>query len=218
MKETELIKTIAEVIKKYCFDAIYVPVGVSNRHIHLKKEDLEVLFGKGYELTKIKDLKQPGEYAAAETVMLISDKGTIPRVRVLGPVRKFTQVELSLSDSFILGLKDIPVRESGKIEGSERIRIRGPVGEIEIDEGAIVAHRHIHMTQEFADAFGFKDRDLVSVETGGVRSVTFNNVMLRVSDKYANELHLDLDEANAAMVKNGDLIKVIKCEGEAYGS
>lgn len=218
MKEAELIKIIAQVIRKYCIDAIYVPAGVSNRHIHLKKEDLETLFGKGYELTKIKDLKQPGEFAAEETVTIYTKKGSIPKVRILGPIRKVTQVELSFTDSFLLGLKDIPVRESGNIQGSERVIVKGPAGEIEIDEGAIVAHRHIHMTQEFADAYGFKDKDMVSVEADGIRSVTFNNVMLRVSDKYANELHLDVDEANAAMVRNGDLLKIVRCEGEAYGS
>lgn len=218
MNEAELIKVIAQVIEKYCIDAIYVPAGVSNRHIHLRKEDLETLFGKGYELTKVKDLKQPGEFAAEETVTLVTKKGSIPKVRVLGPIRKITQVELSFSDSFILGLKDIPVRESGNIQGSERVTVKGPVGEIEIDEGAIIAHRHIHMTQEFANTFGFNDKDIVSVETEGVRSVIFNNVMLRVSDKYANELHLDLDEANAAMVKNGDLLKIVRREGEVYGS
>lgn len=218
MKETELIKIIAQVVRKYCIDAIYVSTGVSNRHIHLKKEDLEILFGKGYELTKIKDLKQPGEFAAQETVTLITEKGSIPKVRVLGPIRKVTQAEISFSDSFILGLKEIPVRESGNIKGSARVKVKGPAGEIEIDEGAIVAHRHIHMTQEFADAYGFKDKDIVSVETEGIRSVTFHNVMLRVSDRYANELHLDLDEANAAMVKNGDLLKIVRREGEVYGS
>lgn len=217
MKDAELIKIIAQVVKKYIVDSIYVPAGVSNRHIHIKKEDLEILFGKGYELTKIKDLKQPGEFAADETVTLSTKKGTIPKVRVLGPIRNDTQVELSLSDSFILGLNNIPVRESGNIKDSERVTVKGPMGEIEIEQGAIAAHRHIHMPVEFANLYGFKDKEIVSVMTEGIRSVTFNNVMLRVADKYALEIHLDLDEANAARVKNGDLLKIVRLEGVAYG-
>jgi len=218
MKETELIKVIAQVVKKYVIDSIYVPAGVSNRHIHIKKEDFEVLFGKGHEPSKLKDLKQPGEFAAHETVTLVSKKGSISKVRVLGPLRKQTQVELSLSDSFLLGVNRIPVRESGNIKDSEGIIVQGPAGEIEIKQGAIAAHRHIHMPQDFADIYGFKDKEIVSVKSDGIRSVTFNNVMLRVSNNYALEIHLDLDEANAALVKNGDLLKIVRHEGEANGN
>ncbi|PKM52041.1 MAG: propanediol utilization protein [Firmicutes bacterium HGW-Firmicutes-7] len=217
MKEEILIKIVAQVIRKYVIDAIYVPAGVSNRHIHIKQEDLEILFGKDYELNKLKDLKQPGEFASNETVTLVTKKATIPKVRILGPIRKDTQVELSLSDGFLLGVNNIPIRESGNIKDSEGIIVRGPAGEIEIEQGAIAAHRHIHMPKDFADLYGFKDKEIVSVTTEGIRSVTFNNVMLRVSEKYALEIHLDLDEANAARVKNGDLLKIVRHEGGAYG-
>jgi len=209
MNEKQLTSIITEVVKKYMYDAIYVPVGVSNRHIHVSREDLDILYGKGYELTKLKDLKQPGQYAAVETVELISQKGIMKKVRILGPVRPKTQVEISISDSFALGIK-APIRESGNIAGTLGLLVKGPKGDVELGEGVIAAYRHIHMKKSYADAYGFKDGDLVSVETEGIRSAIFKNVLLRVSDNYALELHLDLDEANGAGIKNGDLLKIIR--------
>lgn len=217
MKEIQTINILTKVIKKYIIDSIYIPVGVSNRHIHISKEDLEVLFGKGHELTNIKDLKQPGEFASLETVDLKTKKGYIPKVRILGPIRENTQVELSLSDSYTLGLNP-PIRESGNIKDSVGITIIGPKGEIQIEQGTIAAYRHIHMPTDFANFYGFKDKEIVSVASEGIRSVIFNNVMLRVSDKYALELHLDFDEANAGMIRNGDLLKIVRHIGEINGS
>lgn len=186
-----------------------VPVGVSNRHVHLSQADFEVLFGKGKTLTHFKDLKQPGQYAAKETIVLEGPKGQLEKVRILGPLRGTTQVELSVADSFVLGLK-IPVRESGKLKGSAPVKLIGPCGEVSLKEGAIAAFRHIHMPKSIADDKGYEDGQIVSVAFDGIRSITFNNVMLRVSDKYALEMHLDVEEANAAGIKNGDLLKILR--------
>jgi len=186
-----------------------VPVGVSNRHVHLSKPDFEVLFGKGKSLTKMKDLKQPGQYAAEQTVTLEGPRGMIKKVRVLGPLRKMTQIELSVSDSFKLGI-NIPVRESGKLEGSAAIKLIGPEGEVTLEQGAIAAYRHIHMPLDYAEEKGFYDGQIVSAEFEGIRGVVFKNVMIRVSDKYALEMHLDVEEANAAGIVNGDLLRIQK--------
>lgn len=204
-------KIVIEVVNKleeYQYDE-FIPVGVSNRHIHLSKEDLEILFGKGYKLTKLRDLKQPGQFAAKETVTIIGSKGSIEKVRILGPVRNKTQLELSITDGFTLGIK-LPVRESGKIENTPGVIIKGPKGSVKKNEGAIAALRHIHMSEDYANKFGFKDGDWVSVITDGIRKVVFHNVLVRVSDKYVLEMHIDTDEANAAGLKNGDKVKILK--------
>lgn len=187
---------------------ITVPVGISNRHIHLTNGDLEVLFGKGYELTKIKDLNQPGEYAAQETVTIVGPKGAIEGVRILGPTRKKSQVEISLTDSFKLGVKP-PVRDSGHLDESPGITIVGPKGAITLPEGVILAARHIHMHTSEAEELGLKNGQKVQVETSGDREIIFKNVLLRVSPNYTKEIHLDTDEANGAMLKNGDMVKVL---------
>ncbi|MGG0718579.1 phosphate propanoyltransferase [Robertmurraya massiliosenegalensis] len=199
-------KILKEVVKRVLAleEQPYVPIGVSNRHIHLKQDDLEVLFGKGYQLTKWKDLKQPGQFAAKETVSIIGKKGELERVRILGPVRNITQVEVSMTDSFKLGVP-APIKESGKIEGTPGVRLKGPCGELEMTEGVIVALRHIHIPPQFAEKFQLKDKELVEVELGGERKTIFKNVLIRISEKYVLEMHLDTDEANAASVRNGDL-------------
>lgn len=211
MEKEQLRKLIEDTVRKYT-EALYVPVGVSNRHIHVTEEDLQVLFGQGYELKKLKDLKQPGEFACEETLEVRTPKGSIRKVRILGPVRGKTQVELSLTDSFALGLK-LPVRESGDIKGSESVTLVGPQGEVEIREGAIAAYRHIHMPEDVARIHGLKNGQIVSVEKEGPRGLIFKDVMLRVSNRYALEMHIDVDEANAANIRNGDLLRVIKEEG-----
>jgi len=208
MERDELKKLIVETIKKYS-ESLYVPVGVSNRHIHVRREDLDVLYGKGYELTKLKDLKQPGEFASKETLEVKTDKGSFKKVRILGPIRGTTQVELSLSDSYALGL-EIPIRESGNIKGSASVKLVGPSGEVTIPVGVIAAYRHIHMPEDVAREYGFKNGDIVSVLKEGPRSLIFNDVMLRVSSKYALEMHLDVDEANAGDIKSGDLLKIVR--------
>lgn len=187
-----------------------IVVGVSNRHVHLSQEDLEVLFGEGYELHPIKDLKQPGQYAAEEVVTLVGPKGSIEKVRVLGPVRKETQIEISQTDAFKLGVK-APVRDSGDLDGTPGIKIVGPKGEVETKKGLILAKRHIHMLPEDAETYGVKDKDLVYVVVeSGDRKLIFGDVLVRVSPKYALEFHVDTDEANAALIKTGDIVKIVE--------
>lgn len=188
--------------------AFLVPLGISNRHVHLSEEDLSALFGFGYQLTKLKDLKQPGEFAAKETVTLVGSKGVIQNVRILGPTRKQTQVEISRTDSFTLGVK-APVRESGKLEGSGKITLVGPAGSVTIKEGTICALRHIHMGTSDAKALRLQDRSMIRVKVPGEREMVLSQVLLRVSDNFALEMHLDTDEANAAWLKNDDQLELI---------
>ena len=174
-----------------------IPVGISNRHIHLSQEDLEVLFGEGYALTEMKALKQPGQFAATETVCIAGPRGSITNVRVLGPVRKSSQVELSKTDGFALGV-NAPIRESGVLENSGNICVIGPKGSVNMEHKAIVAKRHIHMTPQDATALHVTNGQVVSIVTDGERSLTFGNVVVRVDPNYSLECHVDTDEANAA--------------------
>ncbi|NLC52910.1 MAG: phosphate propanoyltransferase [Firmicutes bacterium] len=186
-----------------------VPVGVSNRHVHLSQEDLETLFGEGATLTVKKDLSQPGQFAAEETVNLIGPKRSIQNVRILGPVRPQTQVEISLTDSFTLGIT-APIRDSGNLENTPGLIIEGPKGQIEIKEGVIVAQRHLHLHDTEATELGLKDQDHVQAKVEGPRGLIFDQVLVRVSPKFKKDLHLDIDEANAAGLKTGDLVTIIK--------
>ncbi len=187
-----------------------VPVGISNRHIHLSAEHLEVLFGKGYELTPIKDLSQPGQFACKEQLTIIGPSlKAIEGVRVLGPVRKESQVEISRTDSFTLKVKP-PVRESGDIKGSAPITIIGPKGVVTLKEGCIIANRHIHMSDEEGKAFGLNDGDYVTVEIDGERRTTFYDVQVRVNKAFRLEMHIDTDDANAAGISNGFKVKIVK--------
>jgi len=187
-----------------------VPLGISNRHVHLSANDLTALFGAGKELTRWKDLSQPGQYACEEKVTLIGPKGVIEQVRVLGPIRSRTQVEVSVTDCFKLGIKPV-VRDSGDLEGSPGIILAGPTGVVALEEGCIVAARHVHMTPQDAERYGLRDKDKISVRSSGVRSVVFHNVLVRVHENYRWELHLDFDEANGACLKCGDLLEIIRC-------
>ncbi|MGM0880797.1 MAG: phosphate propanoyltransferase [Bacillota bacterium] len=186
-----------------------VPIGVSARHIHLSDEHVELLFGKGYTLTEMKPLSQPGQYAANETVTVVGPKGTFAKVRILGPTRKRTQLEVSRTDAFALGVNP-PVRESGDIAGSAGITLQGPAGEIKIEEGVIVAARHIHFHTSDAERFGIADKQALRVRFSGERGVVFENVIARVSELYALDMHIDTDEANAAGVKNGDTAEIVE--------
>jgi propanediol utilization protein len=186
-----------------------VPVGISNRHIHLSQQDLEALFGPGYELTVRNDLSQTGQYAAEETVTVEGPKSSMANVRILGPTRKETQIEISRTDSFGLGLKP-PVRDSGFLDGSPGVTLIGPKGKVTLDKGVIIAQRHIHMTEAEAESFGVKDKELVSVRVGGERGVTFENVLVRVRNDFVLEMHIDTDEANASMLGNGQLVEVFR--------
>ena len=171
----------------------------------MTQEDLNILYGQGYALTKKGELKQPGQFAANETVTVRGPKGEFKNVRILGPVRPKSQVEISKTDSFRLGVKP-PVRESGDLTGTPGVELVGPKGTVKLAEGAIVALRHIHMTPAQAQAMGVKDKDIVDVETFGDRHGVFGDVLVRVSDKFALEMHVDIDEANACALKNGDYV------------
>lgn len=186
-----------------------VPVGVSARHIHLSEEHVHILFGEGYQLTEMKPLSQPGQYAANETVAVVGPKGSFGKVRILGPARKRTQLEVSRTDAFSLGVNP-PVRESGNIAGSAGITIQGPAGEVVIEEGVIVAARHIHFHTSDAERFGIADKQKLRVRVGGERGVVFEHVVARVADDFALDMHIDTDEANAAGVKNGDMAEIIE--------
>ena len=186
-----------------------VLVETSARHLHVTQEVLETLFGEGYELTKKKDLSQPGQFACEERVQVIGPKSSFPAVSILGPVRPETQVELSASDARSIGVV-APCRESGDIKGSGACKLVGPKGEVEISEGVIVAKRHIHATPEDAEKFGIKDKQIVSVkvESDG-RSLIFGDVIVRVSPKYALAMHIDTDESNAAFAAPGMMGEII---------
>ena len=187
-----------------------IPIGVSNRHIHLSQVDLEILFGKGYELTPIKELSQPGQYACKELLTIIGPSmRPIENVRVLGPVRKASQVEISTTDSYTLKVKP-PVRESGNIKDSAPIRIVGPKGVVELDEGCIIANRHIHMSPDDAIAFGVKDGDYVDIDVNGKRRTRWFDVQVRVHKDFRLEMHVDTDDANAAGIGNGFIVTVVK--------
>lgn len=205
MKSLE--STLREVLSEVISDEVVV--GVSNRHIHLSQEDLDELFGKGYTLSKMKNMKQPGQFASKETVTIEGPKGKFEGVRILGPVRKETQVEISISDSFKLGVKP-PIRESGKLDNTPGIKIIGPKGTVVKEKGVIVAGRHIHMPKFIADIRGYKDGEIVKVETSGERKTVLYNVLLRVGNNMAKEIHLDMDEANASGLKNDDYVKIIR--------
>lgn len=185
-----------------------VPIGISARHIHLSQEHVNILFGEGAQLTEFKPLSQPGQYAANETVAVYGPKGSFPKVRILGPVRKETQLEVSRTDAFALGIK-APVRESGKIEGTPGMRIVGPAGEVTVDKGVIVAARHIHFHTSDAERWGIQDKQMLRVRVGGERGVVFEQVLARVSDQFALDMHIDTDEGNAAGLATGDMGEII---------
>ena len=204
-------KVISEMDAPAAAADMTIPVGISNRHIHLSREDLDTLFGKGYELTPIKDLSQPGQYACKEQLTIIGPSmRPIEGVRVLGPIRKQSQVEISVTDSFVLKVKP-PVRESGSLAGSAPITIIGPKGIVTLSEGCIIANRHIHMAPADAARFGVKDGDYIDVDAmTGTKRTRWFDVQVRVSDKFCLEMHVDTDDANAVGFKNGSRVTVVK--------
>lgn len=185
-----------------------IPVGISNRHVHLSRQDMRTLFGSE-QLTRLKDLSQPGQFACQERLLVAGPKGAVGEVRVLGPLRDKTQVELAPSDCIRLGIK-IPVRDSGDLAGSGSLTLIGPEGTVAISEGAIIAARHIHMHSVDAAVFGCRDGQRVGVITSGPRGLVFKEVLVRVSEKFSLEMHIDIDEANAAGLKNGDFVELCK--------
>lgn len=186
-----------------------VPIGVSARHIHLTQEHVEALFGPGYHLTKKKEL-MGGQFASNETVTIVGLKlRAIENVRILGPVRKASQVEISATDAIKLGIK-APIRESGNIAGSAPIAIVGPKGALYLNEGCIIAMRHIHMSPKDAQAAGVSDGQIVSVKADNERGTIFNHVKIRVDESFTLEMHIDTDEANASKIASGDTVTIIK--------
>ena len=186
-----------------------VPVGVSARHIHLTQEHVEILFGKGYQLTKKKEL-MGGQYASNEQVTIVGLKlRAIENVRILGPVRKRSQVEISATDAIRLGVK-APIRESGNVKGSAPIAVVGPKGVIYLEEGCIIAKRHIHMAPKDAIAAGVADGQTVSVKADNERGTVFNHVQIRVDESFTLEMHIDTDEANAAKIATGQTVTIIR--------
>lgn len=186
-----------------------VPIGISNRHIHLSREHIDILFGTGYQLTPLKELSQPGQFACKEVLTIVGPSlRPIENVRVLGPERTASQVEISRTDSYTLKVKP-PVRESGKIAGSASISIIGPKGIVTLKEGCIIANRHIHMSTEDGKRFGVTDNSYVTVDVDSERRTRFYDVQVRVSDKFRLEMHLDTDDANAAALKNGDKVRIV---------
>lgn len=184
-----------------------LPIALSNKHIHLSQADLEALFGEGYELTHKKDLSQPGQFACEEMVEVVGPKGST-KMRVLGPVRPESQVEVSLADARGLGIA-VPVRQSGDVEGTPGCKLVGPKGEVEITEGVIIAARHIHLYPETAETYGLKDGDIVSIQTNGERALIMNNVLVRAGEGNADEVHIDTDEANACNLDSGMMVEII---------
>lgn len=175
-----------------------VLIETSARHVHVSRRVLDILFGEGYELTAKKELSQPGQFACEERVQVIGPKNSFPAVSILGPIRPETQVELSAGDARSIGVK-APIRESGDLEGSAGCKLVGPKGEIELEDGVIIAKRHIHMTDEDAAKYELKDKDVVSVKVDtNERSLIFGDVVVRVSPKYSLAMHIDTDESNAA--------------------
>lgn len=203
-----ILKALQSTENVTCSDG--VPVGISNRHIHLSREHIDILFGKDYKLNPIKDLSQPGQFACKELLTIVGPSlRPIENVRVLGPERPESQVEISRTDSYTLKVKP-PVRESGKIKGSAPISIIGPKGIVTLKEGCIIANRHIHMSLEDGVKFGVKDNEYVTVDVDSERRTRFYDVQVRVHKNFRLEMHLDTDDANAAAIKNGDKVKIIK--------
>ena len=194
--------------KESTSNGFMVPIGVSARHIHLTQEHVEVLFGEGYQLTKRKEL-MGGQFAANEQVTIVGLKlRAIENVRVLGPVRSKSQVEISATDAIKLGVR-APIRLSGDIEGSAPIAVVGPKGVIYLDEGCIIAKRHIHMAPKDAIAAGVRNGDIVSVKADNERGTVFNHVQIRVDESFTLEMHIDTDEANAAKIATGETVTII---------
>ncbi|KAF0817782.1 Ethanolamine utilization protein similar to PduL [Bacillus sp. ZZV12-4809] len=214
MNEQALQSIVEEIVSKLKDSSIQdhsIPMAVSARHCHISQKDLEILFGTGYQLTKKADLSQPGQFAANETITIAGPRGSLEKVRILGPARNMTQVEVSRTDSFKLGLKP-PLRESGNIEGSSPVTLIGPKGSLYKKEGLIIAQAHIHMNPEDAEVFGVKNGEYVKVEIEGERPISFEKVLIRISPRYRLEMHIDTDEANAGLIAGKTAGRLVRQE------
>lgn len=186
-----------------------IPVGISNRHVHLAQQDVEALFGTGYTLAPLKPLRQPGQFAAEECVTIVGPKGSLKNVRVLGPTRSVTQLEVSRADCFTLGIK-APVRESGQLEKAGDALLVGPKGHVDLHSQVICAWRHIHMSEQDARRLNVINGQKVSVRSTGERQLTFDEVVVRIREDFALEFHIDTEEANAAGLKNGAQVTLVR--------
>lgn len=199
--------------KRACDDAISqdkIPVGVSARHAHVSQVHLDVLYGKGHQLATLAPLYQPGAFAAEETLTVVGRRmRSIEGVRILGPARDYTQVELARTDAIRLGL-DPPIRDSGDLAGSEPISLIGPAGSVYLSEGAICATRHIHMTPQIATSFGVKEGELLKVRIPGERALTLENIRPKISSAYVLQMHLDTDDSNAAGLRGGEAVELLR--------
>lgn len=198
-----LVKTMAQ-NKEY-----FIPVAASQRHIHISAGDLETLFGVGYKLRPMRNLSQPEQYASQERIAISGPKGRIDNVRVLGPERPETQVEISLTDSYKLGIHPV-VRMSGDIEGTPGCQLIGPAGVLSLNKGVIVAARHLHISDEEAALYSLKNGDIIKVKKDGIRETVFGNILVRAGKAHSLELHIDTDEANAADIHNGELLELLR--------
>lgn len=216
INEAELIENITRLVVQELENHPYfteerkthVPVSISARHLHLQQEHVELLFGKGYQLTFFKEISQPGQYACNEKVTLKGPKGVIENVRVLGPLRKQTQVEIARTDARKLGIAP-PVRNSGNLAGSAPITLIGPNGSVSLAEGCIIADRHIHMTPKDAEVYGVTDKQKVSVLINGEKGGIMGQVTIRVNERYALDMHIDTDDANAFNLQGNERLEII---------
>lgn len=204
----QITRLVVDVLEEISQGTQRVPVGISARHLHLSKEHVEALFGPGHQLTPMKALSQPGQYACEETVDVVGPKGTL-HMRVLGPVRAQSQVEIAFSESRKLGIVP-PVKNSGDLAGTPGIVLKGPKGQVELKEGLIVADRHVHMSVEDGVRYGIADGDKLELVIEGGKPGIIQNVTARVGAKYALDCHLDIDDANAFQLKQGQWVVVRK--------
>lgn len=214
MEKAELQRLVTERVVKDAYEQTgkrFVPAAASNRHIHVSAQDLETLFGKGYALKSSRALSQPGQFAAEETVSIAGPKGKIDNVRVLGPARGSTQAELFLADTFRLGIAPV-IRISGDIEGTPGATVIGPKGTVELTKGVIVAMRHVHLSAGQAAFLGLQNGDRVRIRKDGARALIFEDVPVRCGEGHHLELHLDMEEANAGAIQNGELLEIVGIE------
>lgn len=188
-----------------------VPVGISMRHVHLSARDLALLFGPTYALTPLKKLSQPGQFAAQECVDVIGPKGELQRVRILGPIRNETQIELAQTDCRTIGIS-APVKTSGDLEGTPGITLRGPLGEITVPRGVMIADRHIHLSPSQAAGWNLKDGDRVCVKVDGIKQGVMGGVLIRSNEKCEMDFHIDTDDGNAFQLKNGQMVTILEKE------
>lgn len=207
--DNQLVESIIHEVVKRVQEETCIEIEASGKHVHLCREDIDALFGKGYQLTKAKDLSQPGQYACKERVTLIGPKGSLHNVVVLGPERKASQVEVSLTDSVVLGIS-APVRESSKLEGTPGVIIASGSNMIRLEQGLIAAQRHIHVKAEDAEKYNVKNGEIVQVKVYGKRPLIFDDVLIRVSPNYETYMHIDYDEANACGFTKGTKGKILK--------